>query len=144
MPSAASHPPRPAQQSSLTRRYSGNTYETISGLPTAEDLMRAFLEAAQATYDDLTARAPEISSDPCYQRDLDHAQGAIEGFTALLDVARTAPRPALDAPMQAFDDDGQLIAEVTFNIHIETTDGAYALASAKLPDAGGAPMPGSS
>ncbi|NIZ90279.1 hypothetical protein [Kineococcus rubinsiae] len=144
MSSAASDTPRPAQQRSPARRYSGNIYETVSGFPTADDLMRACLEGARATIDDLTARAPEISSDPYFQGDLEHAQGAIEGFTALLDVARQTPRPALDAPMRALDDDGQLIAEVTFNMHIETTDGAYALASATLPHAGGAPMLGDS
>ena len=139
MPPAASPTPRPAQQGHCARRYSGNTYDTISGFPTAEDLMQACLEGARATYADLTARAPQISNDPYYQRDLDHAQGAVEGFTALLDVARKTPRPALDVPLRAFDDDGHLIAQVTFNRHIETSNGAYALASATLPDAGGSP-----
>jgi hypothetical protein len=143
MPSAVPSPSAD-QSGPLIRRYSGNTYETISGFATAEDLMRACLEAAQATYDDLTARAPKISSDPYYQHDLDHAQGAIEGFTALLQVAHQNPHPALDAPLQAFEADGQLIARVTFNPHIEPTRGPYALASATLPDAGGVPMPAES
>lgn len=117
-----------------TRCYVSGVYDSFAGHPSAYDLMASYLQNAQRNYADLRQRAPQLTEDPYFPGYLGQAQGEVEGFTALLEQTRTTPHPAFDKPLRAVDDEGQLIAEVTFSATIATDQGTYAVGEAVLPD----------
>lgn len=116
------------------RCYGGATYELIAGYPDAHQLLQAHLRLARWTLDDLRERAPQLTDDPYFPGLLGRAQGDVEAFTALSDLTESDPRPPLDQPLRAVDEDGELIAAVTFSSTFAEEQGTYAVDSATLPD----------
>jgi hypothetical protein len=116
------------------RCYGGVTYTVVEGYPTAHEAVAANLRTVRVIYDDLRRRAPQLTDDPYFPTSLGRWQGAVEGFTALLDETPIGSRPAFDETVRAFDDDGQLIARVTFASWIAADQGTYAIGGATLPD----------
>jgi hypothetical protein len=129
--------PAPAPTATTASRcYTFTTYDSYAGSAgsaTAEELMRANLESAQVHHQIVLDHAAPNEQDPYSDAFTAQARGEVEGFAALLETARQTPLPELDAPLQALDGDGQLIAEVTFNTAIATERGTYALSEATLP-----------
>lgn len=137
--SGASYAPTTATSNVPNRCYGGAIHEFVSGYPTAHELIEAQLHQAQYLVDDLHRRAQQLTDDPYFAGALARRQGEVEGFTALLDQTPPGARPAFDAPLRALDDDGQLVAEITFSSWIAAEQGTYAINTSRLPNPGADP-----
>lgn len=138
----ASYAPTTTASTVPNRCYGGAIYEFISGYPTAHELFDAQLRQSQYVLNDLHQRAPQLTDDPYLSGTLARTQGQVEAFTALLKEAPPGARPAFDLPVRALDEDGQLIAEVTFSSWIAAEQGTYAINGATLPNPGADPAHG--
>jgi len=119
------------------RCYSHTTYDyevDAAGFPSAQTALEEHLRIAQSNYQDLHHRAPQLTDDPFLPGFLGHAQGEVTGFTALLEKARSTSHSASYASLRAMDQDGQLIAEVTFNRTNGSSHGGFLIGEATMPD----------